>query len=417
MQRIKNLYHFFTALFSSFYFRHPGDKMTVIGITGTDGKTTTTHLVYHILRTAKLPVSFVSTVEANIAGQVIDTGFHVTTPSPFKLQKLISLAYTKGSRYLVLEITSHALDQYRVFGSSVDIALITNISHEHLDYHKNMDNYRNSKAKIIRDAKYAVLNSDDKNFSFLKSKVKGNLVTFSLKKKNKINYADIPANPHLLGNYNKYNILSSIKVAEILNIDAKIIKKAIKSFKGIPGRLEEVKTKKHFKIYIDFAHKLNALKQVLTTVRQFTPGRVIAVFGAAGLRDHLKRPLMGKVAGELADITVLTAEDPRTEDVRLIINSIARGLLSKKVIEMNKFADISQFVNGLKYFYKIPDRQEAINFAIRKLASSGDTVIICGKGHEKSMCYQKTEYPWNEKQAVLKALYGPVKDTQETKIS
>src|SRR3990170_606095 len=107
MQRIKNLYHFFTALFSSFYFRHPGDKMTVIGITGTDGKTTTTHLVYHILRTAKLPVSFVSTVEANIAGQVIDTGFHVTTPSPFKLQKLISLAYTKGSRYLVLEITSH----------------------------------------------------------------------------------------------------------------------------------------------------------------------------------------------------------------------------------------------------------------------------------------------------------------------
>ncbi|OGG18043.1 hypothetical protein A3D78_00920 [Candidatus Gottesmanbacteria bacterium RIFCSPHIGHO2_02_FULL_39_14] len=408
MQYLKNIYHFLSALFSSYWYGFPAKKMTVIGITGTDGKTTTTHLVYHILKTANLPVSFISTVEANLQGKHLDTGFHVTTPSPYKLQRLIYQAQKAASLYLVLEVTSHALDQYRVSGIHIDIAVITNISHEHLDYHKNMKNYLSAKAKILKGAKYAILNSDDENFSYLKKKVTGNILTFSLKKKPFSKTFDIPLNPHLLGNYNKYNILAAVTVAKILKIGDQYIQKAIRTFPGVPGRLEEIKTKKHFRIYIDFAHKINALKQVLITVRQFTPKRVIAVFGAAGLRDYLKRPIMGKTAGEFADITVLTAEDPRTEDVRSIINQIAQGLLSKKVIEMNKSDAKLHFHNGRKYFFRIPDRQEAINFAIRRLAKPGDTVICCGKGHEKSMCYGKDEYPWDEKQAVLKALYGSV---------
>ncbi|OGF99016.1 hypothetical protein A2153_01895 [Candidatus Gottesmanbacteria bacterium RBG_16_38_7b] len=324
------------------------------------------------------------------------------------MQRLIYQAQKAASLYLVLEVTSHALDQYRVSGIHIDIAVITNISHEHLDYHKNMKNYLSAKAKILKGAKYAILNSDDENFSYLKKKVTGNILTFSLKKKPFSKTFDIPLNPHLLGNYNKYNILAAVTVAKILKIGDQYIQKAIRTFPGVPGRLEEIKTKKHFRIYIDFAHKINALKQVLITVRQFTPKRVIAVFGAAGLRDYLKRPIMGKTAGEFADITVLTAEDPRTEDVRSIINQIAQGLLSKKVIEMNKSDAKLHFHNGRKYFFRIPDRQEAINFAIRRLAKPGDTVICCGKGHEKSMCYGKDEYPWDEKQAVLKALYGSV---------
>ena len=414
MQPLKNIYHLLSALLAACLYRFPGKSMTVIGITGTDGKTSTTHMITHILKTAGLPSSFISTVEAKIGDQRTDTGLHVTTPSPFRLQQLMSQAKKAGSRYLVLEVTSHALDQFRAYGSSIDIALITNISHEHIDYHKNLQNYINAKAKILTGAQYAILNKDDRNFSFLKKRVRGRLVTYA-KKKADFTFSDFEMPQIPFGEFNKYNMLAAACVAVVVGVNKKTIEKALKSLPEIPGRLEEIKSSKKFRIFIDFAHKPNALEQVLTAVSSFTPGKIIAVFGCAGLRDRLKRPMMGEIAAQMADYTILTAEDPRTEDARAIINQIAQGLLRKKIAEAQKSGSKYLIDRSKKSFFKIADRQEAINFALKNLAKGGDTVVICGKGHEKSMCYQHTEYPWDETLAVNKALYGPVKNTYRRK--
>lgn len=385
------------------WFGFPSSSMKVIGVTGTDGKTTTTELIYHILNTAGKKVSEISTVKAVINGEVFDTGFHVTTPSAFSLQRFFSLAKKGGTEFMVLETTSHALDQARTAGIKFDIAVITNVSHEHLDYHRTFDNYLKTKAKIIKKVRFAVLNADDKNFTKLASQTSG-IITFGLKKAD-VNPTNISYETSLIGEFNTYNILAAVAVARLYNIDDSTIKEAIKSFKGIKGRMEEVKTSRNFRIFIDFAHKINALENALKTIKSIAKNRIIIVFGSAGLRDQVKRPIMGKIAGKLADISILTAEDPRTEDVRDIISSIAQGA---KVYakETNKRKHGRDIVDGLHYFYRIPDRQEAINFAIRVLAKKDDIVLITGKGHEKSMCYGKKEYPWDEFKAVEKSLRG-----------
>lgn len=381
--------------------------MTVIGVTGTDGKTSTVHLIYEIIKKAGKKVSMVSSVEAIINGKSYDTGFHVTTPNPPTLQKFLYQAAQAKDEYFVLEVTSHGLDQYRLFGVSIDIGLITNISHEHLDYHGNIEGYRNTKAKMLRGVNYAVLNADDNNYRYLMSQVDKNtkIVTFGIKKQADYTLKNLKFQTKLFGKYNLYNALAAYTVGKILNIKDQASGQAISQFRGVVGRMEEIKNNKSFRIFIDFAHKPNALESVLTSVRQLTAGKVIVVFGCAGLRDRLKRPMMGEAAGRLADYTILTAEDPRTEDVRNIIGEMAAGCIKAKVKEMNKRDDTNKYLKGKhKYFWRIADRQEAINFAIRKLARRGDLVLITGKGHEKSMCYGRTEYPWNEKRAVEKAL-------------
>ncbi len=385
--------------------------MTVIGITGTSGKTSTVHLLYDILEAAGKKVSMVSTVYAVINRKKYDTGFHVTTPSPWQLQKFMRKAADENSEYFILEVTSHGLDQYRVSGASIDIGVITNITHEHLDYHGSLDSYKEAKAKILDGVEYAILNSDDENFSYLKKKAKKNIVTFAIKNRADYKPSDFILKPQIPGQFNIYNCLAAISVAMILKIDKKIIEKAILKFKGIKGRMEEVKNRRGFKIIIDFAHKPDALEQVLKTARTFTKRKLIVMFGCAGLRDKLKRPIMGKIAGKLADYIILTAEDPRTEDVRDIIEEIAKGCLAAGVTERLRKNNNGDFNKHKKYFWRIPDRQEAINFIIKKLALKGDVVLFCGKGHEQSICYGNKEYPWDEKKAIEKALYGTVKAT------
>lgn len=407
LRKLKNIYHFLIALIAAIRYGFPGRGMTVIGVTGTDGKTSTTHLIYHILKTSGKPVSMVSTIQAIINGKEYDTGFHVTTPSPFQLERLMREALLGGSKFFVLEVTSHGLDQNRVFGTSVDIGLVTNLSHEHIDYHKSIERYREAKAKLLRNVKYSILNRDNEHYDFFKSKSSGRVITFGLHKTATVNPGNCLLHPQMPGTYNLMNCLAAASVAKILSIPDKDISEAVASFAGIPGRLERVKSQKPYKIIIDFAHKPNALKEVLVTVRGITKNKIIVVFGAAGLRDILKRPMMGKIAAQLADYTILTAEDPRTEDVRTIISEIAEGCKEAKATEIlkNRSAKQAFSVKG-NAFIRIPDRQEAINFAIRRLARSGDTVLICGKGHEKSMCYGTVEYPWDEKKAIEKALYG-----------
>lgn len=405
----KNFLHLFTAGLASIYYRFPARQILVIGVTGTSGKTTTAHLIYEILKNAGKKVSLVSTIEAVINNTSYDTGFHVTTPSPWALQKFIRKAVDGKSKYFVLEVTSHALDQARVFGTSIDIGVITNISHEHLDYHKTLKNYTMTKAKILRGVKYSVINRDDSSFPFLLKKADGKVVTFATDSEADYSQEKFNLKPSIPGKFNLQNCLAATAVASILQIDKDTIAKSIAKFKGIAGRMEKVDAKGQFDIYIDFAHKPDALKHALLTARDETENKLIVIFGCAGLRDRLKRPMMGEIAAKLADFTILTAEDPRTEDVRDIIGQIADGCLKGGADEENKK---DKSLRGLKkekkYFWRIPDRQEAINFAVRNLAGKGDLILICGKGHEKSMCYGKVEYPWDEKQAIQKAIYGKV---------
>lgn len=409
---LKNTIHLLIAVSAAVYYRFPGKHMTVIGVTGTDGKTSTSHIIFEVLKAAGFKVSLISTISAIINNKAHDTGFHVTTPSPWALQKFMKMALKGGTKYLVLEVTSHALDQYRAYGTSIDIAVITNISHEHLDYHKTLEKYALAKSKILQNVSYSVLNKDEANFNFLKKKASGKVITYALNNSADYTNSNMQLSPSIPGQYNLYNCLAAASVGSVLHIDKNIIRQAVTKFKGIPGRMEEIRTKRNFKIYIDFAHKPNALKEVLKSAKKMTKGKLIVVFGCAGLRDSLKRPMMGGIAAQYADYTVLTAEDPRTEDVRSIIDQIASGCLKAKIKEADKRDKKLSFLKkGGKYFWRIADRQEAINFVIRHLARRGDLILLCGKGHEQSMCYGKVEYPWDEKKAVEKALYGSIKIT------
>ncbi|MCL5676153.1 MAG: Mur ligase family protein [Patescibacteria group bacterium] len=418
-------YHFPVALAAAIWYRYPAKDLIVVGVTGTSGKTTTTHLIFNILKEAGFSVSMISTVKAVIGTEVYDTGLHVTNPEPFLLQKLINQARISGSKYLVLEMTSHGLTQFRNFGINLMIGIITNVTHEHLDYHRTMKNYVLAKAKILHNVKYSILNKDDKNFRILKNLSFGRLVTFSLKKRADFNLKTFPFTTKLPGIYNKYNCLSAIAAAKMLGINDDVIRAGLQKFPGIPGRMEEVKTGKNFRVFIDFAHKPDAIKNVLETARKKTKKRVIIVFGSAGLRDRTKRPVMGEIAGRLADISVLTAEDPRTEKVNSIINQIARGAKKAEAVEVTtrnyrvklkkgrlynyssnevRSSRSTTSNNNFHYFIRIPDRRKAIRLTIRKLAQKGDLLLFCGKGHEKSMCYGTTEFPWNEKEEITKAL-------------
>lgn len=404
LQTIKNTFHYLTALIATAIYRYPASKMIVIGVTGTDGKTTTSELIYHILKYSGKKVSLVSTIRAVIGETEYDTGFHVTTPSSFQLQKYLRMAKDSGSEIAVLEVTSHALDQHRVLGASIDLGIITNVTHEHLDYHKTFRNYLNAKMKIVQTTKTAILNADDENFEYLKKKATGKIVTFAINSKADFTPARFNFKSNLPGEFNKYNILASVAAAKELDVGDQKIREAITKFYGIKGRMEEVISNKRYRIFIDFAHKPNALKSALTAVRPMAQNKVITVFGCAGLRDTEKRPMMGEIAAKIADVTIITAEDPRTEDVRTISEEIASGCRKGLATEVKKNFKSFQKMKG-HYFIRIPDRQEAINFAIRKVARKGDIVLITGKGHEQSMCYGKTEYPWSDFKAVQKALH------------
>lgn len=407
IQDLKNLYHLLVALAAALFFRFPARNLKVIGVTGTDGKTTTASLIYHILKVAGKKASLITSVWAQIRQETYDTGFHVTTPDPWQVQRFLRQAAKAGSEYVVLEVTSHALDQNRVAFCNFLVGVLTNVTHEHLDYHKTYENYVATKAKLLKMAKVAIVNRDDSSYRYISSTFprqrrgspkaavpSSQLITYGIKNEADFTPKKFPFKTKLLGEFNRYNVLAAIACAKFLGIPDKPVKEAILSFKPPVGRLEEV-VNQPFKVIIDFAHTPNALENALKTIRPHTKGKIIAVFGCAGQRDWQKRPLMGEISTRLADYTVITAEDPRMEDLGKIMEQIAQGCRQGGGAE------------GKTYF-KVAGRQEAINFAIQKLAKVGDLVIICGKAHEKSMCFGKKEYPWSDHEAVKKALEGYV---------
>ncbi len=384
------LEHFPAAFLANIVYGFPSRKISVIGVTGTDGKTTTSNMIYQILEDAGKSVALVSTINAKIGGEEIDTGFHVTSPHSFMVQEFIKKAVDRGCEYIVLEVTSHSLDQGRFWGVKFKIGVITNITHEHLDYHKTMNNYLEAKAKLLRGVEVAVLNHDDANFKKLLKFTRGKKVfTFGNDKRADFYPGKYPLKLKVLGDYNVSNAMAAIAAASSLGIDARIAIKSLEDFRGLSGRMEEIKNNLGFKIFIDFAHTPNGLEQALSALRGRDRGKLIAVFGCAGARDVEKRPMMGAVASRLADIVVLTDEDPRFEDPQKIITQIVAGMESRKMVN-NK----TLFIES--------DRTKAIALAI-KLAGKGDVVGIFGKGHEKSMSYRGVEKPWSDQEAARKA--------------
>lgn len=413
-QGIKNTYHLLQALLAVIISGYPSKKLKVIGITGTDGKTTTVNLVYHILKSAGVKTSMISTVNAHVGEATFDTGFHVTTPSPFGVQKFLKMMVKAGSEVAVLEVTSHGLDQNRVTFVDFYEAIITNITHEHLDYHRNYESYLKAKARILSRVKHRILNKDDKSFKRLSEMGSGKMISFGIEKGADIMASNIRnnrsgleftiefKNPYedegkikvispLTGEFNVYNILASVSAAKTLGVGNKKIEKALKEFKGIEGRLEKIEEGQKFDVFVDFAHTPNALKSVLTTLKSNSNEKLIAVFGSAGERDTSKRPIMGEIAAKLCDYVIITSEDTRNESVSKISSEIVTGL---------------EKGGGVKNetFWLIPDRAAAIKWAIGDLANTGDTVALLGKGHEKSINIGGKEYSWSDQMNARAAL-------------
>jgi len=416
------------AFISAAFYGYPGQYLTVIGVTGTDGKTTTTSLVYEIMKTAGFKVGMITTVNAVIGDEVMDTGFHVTTPeSPDVQRYLARMAFgiPNPITHVIIESTSHGLAQHRVTACEFDIGVVTNITHEHLDYHGTFEEYREAKSRLFKglvitkgkklgNPRLAVLNRDDGSFEYLNSLVEslpGGVRKVSYGSHHESDYrADriehekyglsFEAHFHgkmvhircgLVGAYNVSNCLAAIATAvDGLGIETEPAIQGIAAFKGIPGRMERVDMDQDFQAIVDFAHTPNALNQALTAAREMTSGRVIAVFGSAGLRDRAKRRMMAEISAQLADITILTAEDPRTESLNEILVEMAKGMMAKGGVERRSF-------------WRVPDRREAIRFAVN-LATAKDLVIILGKGHEQSMCFGEIEFDWDDRLALKAAL-------------
>ena len=396
-QKIKNIYHLLEGLIASLIYNFPSRKINIIGVTGTDGKTTTTHLIYHILKENHYPVSMISTVYAKIGQKEYETGLHVTTPSSFMIQKFLYQAVKNKQKYFVLETTSHALDQNRVFGVKYFIGIITNITHEHLDYHKKFDEYIKTKTKLLNQSHFAVVNTQDPVFQKIKKYITNKnlkIIDYSKNQKN-IKIKSTPA--PFFDNY-----VAAYTVSRLLNIPHQKIIAAMKTFQLPPGRLNVVFSKK-FKVIIDFAHTPNAFQTILPFIKEKflkNNGQLIHIFGCAGLRDKFKRPKMGKISSQYANLIIITEEDYRTENIDMICQQIVSGIDRKKF----NFKTAEEIKNNKDHIFTvIPDRYQAIKFAI-KLAKDNDVILLTGKGHEKSLARGKREYPWDEKKAVFKIL-------------
>ena len=448
--RLENSRPALTWIAAAFY-DWPGRKLTVIGVTGTDGKTTTTNLIYQILLAANIKAGMISTVNAVIRDEVLDTGFHVTTPDAHDVQRYLAKMVEAGLTHVVLETTSHGWAQYRVDACEFDIGVVTNITHEHLDEHGSYENYRAAKARLFSsleltsekpqgNPRLGVINRDDlRSFDFLNHFIRVRKLNYGLSKEADVRAVDVsyspsgihftaqskdfsvPVSSRLVGAYNVSNCLAALTpMVYGLKIKPEIAAQGIASMEGIPGRMERIDMGQDFTAIVDFAHTPNALKVSLEAARDIVglkgqglgeKGRIIAVFGSAGLRDKAKRRMMAETSAELADLTVLTAEDPRTESLDKILEEMTAGARSRGGREGETF-------------WRIPDRGEAIRFALR-LARRGDIVLAFGKGHEQSMCFGAREHLWDDRTAMRAALaellgtegpkmpYLPTQDTKE----
>ncbi|MDQ1284214.1 MAG: UDP-N-acetylmuramoyl-L-alanyl-D-glutamate--2,6-diaminopimelate ligase [Patescibacteria group bacterium] len=415
-QNIKNYYHFFQAVLANFIYGFPSKKIKVIGITGTNGKTTTTQMIAKILEESGARVAMASTINFKIAEKEWVNKTKFTTLSAFSVQNFIKKAVDAGCDYLVLETSSHSLDQHRVWGIRYAVAVITNVTREHLDYHKNMDEYRIAKLRLFRGVPTIVVNLDmekprdyflweaKNKYGFSKREVdcqkldcgKINLVRAE-NIKLEIDHSGYTVNGEeyelkLPGEFNVENALGATAVAFSQGISPEVVKKALAKIDYIPGRMYFVKNDKGFNVIIDYALTPDSLEKLYFLIDQIKNKRqgakVIAVFGSCGERDRGKRPMMGKIVSEHADYVVVTNEDPYGEDPEQIINEVFSGVVGK--------------IEG-ENCWRILDRREAIKKALQ-LARPGDIVVVTGKGAEEIMAVGEKRIPWNDEKVILEEL-------------
>ncbi len=404
------------ARLAAAWYGFPSRRLKIIGVTGTDGKTTTSSILCAVLQTAGFETGLVSTVAAFIGEKAIDTGFHTTTPDAPDLQSYLSQMADLGAQYAVIESTSLGLAQKRLAAVEYDVAVVTNITHEHLnDHHNSFDEYRAAKRIMFEQMaagerkpgvpKVSVLNRDDASYDYLRD-IRADLqLSYGMHPAADVRGEGVRHSPAgiaftahlpgsgplavespLIGHYNVYNMLAALAVGHSQGLAPDAMARGIKAVRQVPGRMERINRGQPYTVIVDFAHTPNALENALTTARGLTDRKVTVVFGCAGLRDAQKRPMMGEIAARLADRVVLTAEDPRTEPLDAIMDQIVQGC---------------DRAGGA--CTRIPDRMEAIRYALAQ-AAPGDVVIITGKGHERSMCFGATEYPWSDQEAVKQVL-------------
>lgn len=449
-QKIKNLYHFGQAVLANFIYHFPSRKIKVIGITGTNGKTTVCQMTANILEEAGYRVAMASTISFKIAQKEWVNKTKFTTLSSFAVQKFIKNAVEAGCEYLVLETSSHALDQNRVWGIKYDVAVMTNVTREHLDYHKTMEDYRLAKYKLFINTSVIVINLDmikPKDYLVYKSRKK---YGYTLKEENfcdkydcgditmikaddvelGLDYSSFKVNGaafriNLLGEFNMENALASVCVGISQNIPLEKINRALERIKGVPGRMERVHNDKGIEIIIDYAVTPDSLLKLYKLIQRINTktAKVIAVFGSCGDRDRGKRPIMGEIVSKYADYVIVTNEDPYGENPVQIINEVFSGVTGQEAkgnlpnfqfsninpvkeesIYNDRITDDKKRVEG-KNCWRILDRRKAINFAL-KLAKPEDMVVITGKGAEEVMAIGKKRIPWNDKKVVLEELSG-----------
>ena len=401
---LEDEYRLARASFANARFNWPAKGMRVIMITGTNGKTTTAHFLFSILREAGYSVGLSSTAEFRINEQVQANDTNMTVVNPVKLREQIATFINHNVDFVILEATSQALDQHRLYGIPCEVAIFTNLTQDHLDYHKSMDAYARAKARLWQDfkPKISILNLNDEWYEYFRKIATGNIKTYGLSMadvtisnykadKNRTQFSlglkdgKSVISLQLTGKYNALNAAAAATAAQELGVKGEDIEKGIESLQALSGRLQEVQTKKPFKILVDYAHTPDGLEKVLGAVKELTNGSLWLVFGACGDRDKSKRPKMGKIAGRLADKIIVTDEESYNEDPDAIRASVIDGIKSIK--------------NAEKNMLEIADRKKAIKYALDN-AKKGDTILITGLGHEQFRIQDGKRLKWNDAEVV-----------------
>lgn len=412
---LRLLYHKILSVAAALVNGFPGNKMIVIGVTGTSGKTTTINLIANILTLAGYKVGMTSTMNFQIGERKWINDEKQTTFGAFRLQKLLKEMLKAGCKYAVVEVTSHAITQSRIFGINFDIGVITNVTGDHIEYHGDFNNYLTTKGMLFKKVskgrrkfgvpKVLVMNADDKYYNYFNQFVADRKISYGINSATV--YAEnieknpegshfvlhipnnaIPISIGIPGEFNVYNSLAAAAVCISLQIPLEIIRNGLESSSSIAGRYEHVEAGQKYSVIVDYAHTPVALKSLFELYRKLTAGKLFVVFGATGGgRDKAKRPKMGEIANEYADYIIVTDDDPYVEDEWEIIEQVSQGIPRKEGHN----------------FWKIPDRKEAIRLALT-LATEPDTVVVAGKGSEEIMIVRGKTISWNDKKIITELL-------------
>ena len=389
------------AMVSANFFERPSEKFKLIGITGTNGKTTVTYLVKHILDSLGYKTGLIGTNQNMIGDRVLETGR--TTPDSFELQKLFHEMVLENVTHVIMEVSSHALELSRVYGCNYEVGAFTNLTQDHLDFHITMDNYAKAKEKLFKQSKYAVINGDDAYGAKMAENAPCEVKTYGMETKCDLTAYDVSYDKNKVcflldgtkysllipGKFSVYNALCAIGICRALGLSENDISRTLAIASGVKGRAEIVDTgDADYTIMIDYAHTPDGIENILKAARGFAKGRVVIVFGCGGDRDNTKRAIMGKIAGELADFVVITSDNPRTEKPLSIIKMVEEGA---------KQAPAPYIV--------VENRRDAIKYAIEN-AKKDDVIILAGKGHETYQILNEGTIHFDEREVVHEILFG-----------